>query len=142
MKVTVCQLHDDTAALEQDWQALVAHLKTEQSVFLLLPELPFSPWIAATNDVDAAVWDAAVQAHDEWMARLPELPVAGVAGSRPVTLDDGTRHNRGFVYYNQQLQGTHDKYYLPDEEGFWEASWYQMGRSVLTPSKMVTYRLG
>jgi len=43
MKVTVCELRNDPEGLDQDWTALVAHVKSEKSDLVLLPEMPFYP---------------------------------------------------------------------------------------------------
>jgi N-carbamoylputrescine amidase len=89
--------------------------------------MPFYPWVAYTDQVAPGRWEAAVRAHDAWMARLPELACPLVAGSRPV-LRDGRRLNEGFVWDPASgYRGVHAKYYLPDEPGFWEATWYDRG---------------
>ena len=59
MKVTVCELGNDSDALAQDWQSLVAHVKSEASDLVLLPEMPFHPWVAQIDQVDPTVWQAA-----------------------------------------------------------------------------------
>jgi N-carbamoylputrescine amidase len=118
MKVTVCELPDSTALLEEAWNDLAAHLADEGSDLLLLPEMPFHPWLAGTREVDPAAWLAAVDSHDRWLERLPELGVATVLGSRPV-IRDGRRFNEGFVWESPgSYRAAHLKYYLPDEEGF------------------------
>ena len=132
MKVTVCELRNDADGLEQDWQALVAHVKSEKSDLVLLPEMPFHPWVAGTNKVDPGIWQQAVIAHDQWVQRFSELSPAVVIGSRPV-IHKGKCHNEGFIWQSKSgYKPTHAKYYLPDEEGFWEASWYERGKRVFT----------
>jgi N-carbamoylputrescine amidase len=132
MRVTVCELRNDAERLDQDWTALVAHVKSERSEFVLLPEMPFYPWVARTTKVDPQIWQQAVIAHDQWISRLSELSPAMVAGSRPVTLK-GKRHNQGFTWQSGDgYKSSHVKYYLPDEEGFWEASWYERGKRDFT----------
>jgi N-carbamoylputrescine amidase len=127
MKVTVCELRNDTEGLEQDWLALTAHVKSAKSDLVLLPEMPFHPWAAKTDKVDPGIWQRAVAAHDQWILRLPELSPAIVAGSRPV-IQNGRCRNEAFVWQSDSgYQPSHVKYYLPDEEGFWEASWYERG---------------
>lgn len=127
MKVTVCELSNDVNALKEDWQALVGHVKENASEFVLLPEMPFSPWLARTRDVDPARWEASVNAHEAWIARLTELAPASAAGTRPV-LKTGKRLNEAFTWQQATgCTGVHTKYYLPDEPGFWEASWYERG---------------
>ncbi len=127
MRVTVCQLPNEPAPLVAAWDQLREHLEAEQSELLVLPEMPFSPWLAASCDVDPARWGEAVAAHRRWCDRLGELGVGAALGSRPV--DDPEPRNRAFLWSSAGgLRDLHDKAYLPDEEGFWEASWYNRGR--------------
>jgi N-carbamoylputrescine amidase len=90
---------------------------------VLLPEMPFSPWIAATKPFERQKWEASVAEHKRWVARLSEFAPASVLGSRAVA----QRRNEGFVWDTQGYRSVHDKYYLPEEEGFWEATWYERG---------------
>jgi N-carbamoylputrescine amidase len=132
MKVTVCELRDDPADLEQDWQALVEHGHQKGSELILLPEMPFSPWLAWTDQADPAQWRQCVQRHDQWMARLEDLFPATVVGTRAI-IDKGAHFNEGFVVEpDSGYKPVHRKYYLPDEDGFWEATWYQRGEKDFT----------
>ena len=89
--------------------------------------MPFAPWLAASPHFDADAWENAVRAHDAWMARLTDLSPAWVLGARPVTRD-GQRLNEGFVWHRDTgVRAVHQKCFLPDEEGYWEAKWYQPG---------------
>lgn len=127
MKVTVCELPNEPSTLDNAWEGLVRHVQTNQSDFVLLPEMPFYPWLAHTREADAGLWDQAVQAHEAWISRLRELAPASVASTRPVILD-GKRYNAGYVWEaGRGARTIHTKYYLPDEPGFWEASWYERG---------------
>jgi N-carbamoylputrescine amidase len=143
MKVTVCELNNDPAGLERDWARLVDHVRREASQLVLLPEMPFYPWFARTRDFEPRVWDAAVAAHAAWLERLPELAPAAVLGARPVTNADRRRLNEAFVWdplYG--YRGVHAKYYLPDDEGFWEASWYQRGPGDFSPFQVAGLQAG
>ena len=127
MKVTVCELPNEAKALETAWSELVEHVQTQCSEFILLPEMPFYRWLAYTRNVDAGQWEQAVRAHEAWIARLTDLAPATVISTRPITLN-GKRQNAGFVWESGQgAKNIHTKYYLPDESGFWEASWYERG---------------
>lgn len=127
MNVTVCELPNTREGIEQAWQGLAAHTHGAESDLVLLPEMPFTPWVAAHQPGDPAVWGAAVDAHNTWLSRLAELAPAAVAGSRPV-VREGRRFNEGFVWTMESgYRAVHDKVYLPDEPGFWEASWYEQG---------------
>ena len=52
MKVTVCELNDTTQDFEKDWEELVEHCSLNKSELVLLPEMPFYPWIANQITVD------------------------------------------------------------------------------------------
>ena len=133
MRVTVCELSNDPDQLDRDWDSLVRHVHKEKSEFVLLPEMPFYPWPAHTRLVDPAVWAKSVASHQLWLSRLTELAPAAVAGTIPVTIDRKP-FNQGFVWQNGAgYRAVHLKYYLPDEDGFWEASWYRRGPLDFTP---------
>jgi len=88
--------------------------------------MPFYRWLAHTDDVSESEWLAAVRAHEYWLERLDEAGVP-VVGTRPV-IEDGTRMNAGYVKEpGESARTVHHKHYLPDEPGFWEASWYARG---------------
>lgn len=128
MIVTVCQLRVERAAGPvENWPILAAHARAHHSDLVLLPEMAFYPWPFGRRHFDQATWEAAEAAHESWLPRLSELAPAVVAGSRPVTRN-GERYNEGFLWSVEHgYSATHDKYYLPDEAGFWEASWYKRG---------------
>lgn len=134
MIVTVCQLRVDRAACPgESWPALAAHVHAHQSDLVLLPEMPFYPWPFARRPFNPAAWEAAERAHESWLLRLGELAPAAVAASRPVTRA-GARLNEGFLWSAAGgYSAAHDKHYLPDEDGFWEASWYARGDGSFQP---------
>jgi N-carbamoylputrescine amidase len=135
MRVTVCELNDDPEVFEEEWGALAAHVKDEASELVLLPEMPFYGWFPRSAQFEAAVWGEALAAHDRWLERLAELAPAAVLGSRPVERKDGQRLNEGFIWVPAGgYREAHAKHYLPDEEGFWEASWYGRGEGDFTPA--------
>lgn len=136
VRITVCELPDfEDPAFESRFEALADHAAANDADLVVLPEMPFSPWLAARDPADTAVdreWDRAVESHAEWLSRLDDLATATVVGSRPVRRD-GRRHNEGFVHADGETRGEHLKGYLPDEPGFHEASWYEAGAGSFDP---------
>jgi N-carbamoylputrescine amidase len=142
LKATICELGNDASAIARDWERLVAHVRAESSDLVVLPEMTFSPWFAVERQFDQAAWEAAVEAHDRWLERLPDLAPAAVVGTRPVCVGD-RRLNQGFVCDEQAgYRPVHAKYYLPDEAGFWEASWYDRGDADFTAFRSGGLRAG
>ncbi len=142
MKVTVCELPEAAAPFAQAWEELVAHARAAASELVLLPEMPFHPWLMIGREADPASWAEAVAAHDRWLERAGELAPAAVLGSRPVT-HGRRRLNEGFVWEpGTGYRGVHTKSYLPDEAGFWEASWYERGDGTFTVTTAGAARVG
>lgn len=142
MKITVCELPNDFTVFEHAWEQLVSHVSNEGSELVLLPEMPFSPWLAQSEDFKSNEWEAAVENHRQWISRLGELAPALVISTRPVT-SIGIRNNLGYIWNaGKGIQDVHAKYYLPDEKAFWEASWYQRGDGIFTPIETARGKIG
>ena len=129
MRVTVCQLDPTSERLDKQLGELAAHTKSADSEFLLLPEMPFSEWLAADKVPDVERWDDAVRQHDQRIAELDKLSVATVAGTRPIVNAADSRRNEAFLWsrHSRAANPVHEKYYLPDEESYWEDTWYDRG---------------
>ncbi len=143
LKVTVCELRNDPEGLEQDWSALAEHVRAEASDVVLLPEMPFYPWLAASREVDAGAWADSVRAHEAWLGRLPELGAPTVLWTAAV-IEAGQHFNEGSVWTaeDRTRRPVHRKCYLPEEPGFWEARWYERGDGQFTPSDTPHGRVG
>ncbi len=142
MRVTVCQISEAGKSLEAEWAALRDHVRTEDSNLVLLPEMPFYPWLARTKERDDIEWDKSAAAHKAWLLRLPELGKVVVLGSRPV-VEAGARWNEAFIWSaSQGYQAVHHKYYLPNEALFWEAAWYDRGPKSFHAASVEDVRVG
>ncbi len=125
LTVTVCETRGER--LDEDWPALVEHVRDAGSDLVLLPEMGLAPWFARERAFDPSRWRAAVDAHAAHVAeRLGELGDVVALGTLPVERE-GRRLNEAFVHDATGLRGAHLKYHLPDEADFWEASWYERG---------------
>jgi N-carbamoylputrescine amidase len=142
MRVTVCELPNEPGELESAWSELVDHVREQGSGFVLLPEMPFYRWLAHSRAVNPAEWQRAVQAHMDWIGRLEALAPAVVVSTRPV-VRTGERQNQGYLWDAKNgLQDAHVKYYLPDDPGFWEATWYSRGPKEFSTVEAAGCKLG
>lgn len=128
MRVTITQLDNRPEELPRALSALASHARENRPDLLLLPELPFSEWLAGSRDTDAEAWHAGVEAHERRIGELHRLGVSSVLGTRPIVRADGTFGNEAFSWNREDgARGVHQKVYLPDEEAYWEATWYDRG---------------
>jgi N-carbamoylputrescine amidase len=133
MKITACELNNEPDDFAKNWEMLISHVKVEKSDLVLLPEMTFYPWFAWKKEFDPSVWEEAVDVHEKWEARLQELAPAIVLGTRPVNQNE-KRFNQAFIWEEEaEFQAARSKYYLPNEAGFWEASWYDKGDRDFVP---------
>ena len=136
-RVTVCELPHEPKALTLAWAALCEHTARQASDLLLLPEFAGVDALWQDERFESERWSAAEALSDEWLARLPELGVEYVVGTRPATADD-RRFNQGYVW--SAAGGAvplRSKFFLPDEPGSWEAHWFDRGDSAFP-----TYQAG
>ena len=129
MKVTVCQLDPRDECRDAQLALLAEHARNNKSDFLLLPEMCFSPWLAAAQVPDRGKWRAAVLQHQAYIDQLESFGIAGILGTRPTGDESKRGHNEAYLW-NQALgkeTGFHFKYYLPNESGYWESTWYDRG---------------
>jgi len=124
MRVTVCELSNDRKQFEEDWKQLAAHCQLNKSELILLPEMPFYPWIAGRPLVDNALKNKAIQAHEKWLERIEELGNAIVAYSKPWIQGDKF-YNTAFIWTKETgHRKAHTKYFFPEEEVFYEETWF------------------
>ena len=122
MRTTITQL--DATRLEGEWERLRRHTHAFASELVLLPEMGFAPWFCAAPERDDATWQRAVHAHESGLGYVPELGARFVVGTAPRNIGS-KRHNVAYLWSAQAgLQWLRSKTYLPNDEGYWEANWY------------------
>ena len=78
-------------------------------------------------------WKQAAEEHEDWLSRLVQLAPAVVLATRPVVRGEAP-YNEALVWTpDDKACGAHIKVYLPDEDGFWEATWYRRGPREFVP---------
>jgi N-carbamoylputrescine amidase len=128
LKITVCELPDETAGRDAAWTELVRYLGANPTDVVVLPEMPFCAWeMFRKRSVDPVAWRAALAAHDTMTTRFGELQTRLVLSSRPVEAG-GKRLNQAFSWTREGgYRGARAKYYLPEEPDGWEATWFDRG---------------
>jgi N-carbamoylputrescine amidase len=127
MRITVCELPSATDALADAWAALCEHTVRHASDLVLLPELAMVEPVWESQHFDAARWSAIETQSAMQLCRLPELGAEYVVGTRAVCVEE-RRLNQGYLWSAAAgVQPLRSKYYLPEEPGSWEATWFRRG---------------
>ncbi len=127
MRVTVCELPDWNFLEKRNdpLNDLTQHVRDERSDLVVLPEMPAYPWFASIPRFSENVWREAVKAHDEFVSTLSSFPAA-VISTGPVQMGN-QRLNQAFFWDRSAYHPVRCKYYLPEEEGFYELTWFHRG---------------
>ncbi len=143
MKVSVCQLDNRPGYIEPMLEALAAHVTAESSELLVLPEMCFFDWLPADPVPSRARWQTAIDAHAARLQRLGRLGADAVIGTRPIVDTGGSPRNQAYCWTAAGgAVGVHEKYYLPDEKGYHEATWYDRGELQFEPCLALGTRIG
>jgi N-carbamoylputrescine amidase len=127
MRVTVCELPHEPEALAAAWAGLCAHTSQHRSELVLLPEFALVDPVWEEEQFDQSRWTAIEARSDTWLGRLPELGAEHVVGTRPASID-GRPFNQGYLWSHRSgVTPLRSKFFLPDEPGNWEASWFDRG---------------
>ena len=130
MRVTVCELPHEARALAAAWADLCEHTRAHASELVLLPELSMVEPVWESERFDAARWCAIETLSDEWLRRLPELRAEHVVGTRPWCIGNrrlDQAYLRSYAGDDIGIQPLRSKYFLPEEPGTWEATWFDRG---------------
>lgn len=144
MKVTVCQFDPRPEYLKESLNNLTTYVRETNSDFLLLPEMCFFDWLSATEILNTKRWEEAILAHDRKIAELTTLGARGVVGTRPILNQNGSRRNQAYVWSTETETALplHEKYYLPNEPGYYEQNWYDQGEKSFQVGHVLGMRIG
>jgi len=143
MKITVCQIDNRDGYRQDAYQRLAEHTSGVSPDLLLLPELGFDDWLAATREVSADRWQRSVDTHAKEIADLARYGARAAIGTRPVVNEAASRRNEVYLWNpDRGAVRVKEKYYLPDHEGFYEHSWYDRGEREFNIVRVRDARLG
>ena len=142
LKVGVCEAAPEMEPRAESWARLTGLVRDAEIDVFLINEMPFGPWLSAGESFDLSSWRKCLEVHERGMERLDELGVKVVLGSRARELN-GLRVNEAFVWTpNAGCQAVHTKQYFPDEEGYYEARWFQAGERHFRVAQAGPVRVG
>lgn len=144
MKITVCQLDPREGQIDTYLSSLKEHITSENSEFVLLPEMSFSEWLAADKNPNPDRWAQAIERHNKYISNLNDLGATAIVGTRPIINSIGSRRNEAYIWTKDLNcpSPIREKYYLPDEDGYWEHSWYDRGLKSFDTAYFGSVRIG
>ena len=140
MKLAVCQLPTNLSHHHPEWSDFVRRIERSQADLVLLNEMPFGPWIASRPTYDKDLAAASVEAHELALAALGKLPAA-ILTSRPIR-GRSRLCNEAFLLADGVYRPIHHKQYFPQQEGFFEKTWFAPERRGFDVIRFRELRIG
>lgn len=142
LKVGVCESVPEMEPGADDWERLTNRVRDAGLDVFLINEMPFGSWLSAGESFDEAAWKKSLEVHDVGIEGLGELGAKVVLGSRAREWN-GLRVNEAFVWTAEDgYQAVHTKQFFPDEEGYYEARWFQPGERHFRVAQAGPVRVG
>jgi N-carbamoylputrescine amidase len=142
VRVAVVEADPELEVGHPSWTSLATKLARVAPDLVVLNELPFGRWLAASDCFDQPAWQRSITIHDTCLAELGELGVPAIVGSRPAERE-GRRVNEGFTWTpDGGVVGVHAKQHLPQSPGYWERTWTEPGRRSFEPTSLAGLKIG
>ncbi len=95
----------------------------------VLPEIPLNPWAPATKQArDEDAEEPGGERHTIQADAAKAVGIALIGGAIVRDPQTSIRYNTALAFdHVGNLRGTHQKWHLPEEPGFWETSHYEPG---------------
>ena len=129
IKITTAEIPDEEAGYESAIKAISLHVNTEKPDLVVLPEMPFTPWIFTTDKVDTELWDNTVNNHSNWLNALISDLNAPLITSRPTSLNGKHLNQAIYIDKDRNIHPLRSKFFLPNEYPAVEVPWFDSGDS-------------
>lgn len=123
------------------WDALRRQVEAAGPDLLVTNEMPFGPWLAASDRFDPVAAQRSVSLHERGIEALAAIGVPAVISSRPV-LAGGGLANEAFALAGGRITPLHRKQYFPEEPGWSEATWFRGDDSGFAVHDVAGLRVG
>jgi N-carbamoylputrescine amidase len=141
VRVACVEWPDGLTPAQPAWSEIKKSVDAARPDLLLTNELPFGPWIAASNAFSRESAEASIRAHQAGLAALIALQVPAVISTRPVW--NGSKlTNEAFVLENGRTRALHRKQYFPAEPGWFETTWYEGDTSGFQIAQIAGIKIG
>lgn len=142
MKIAAAEFPDEIARYDASIDVIARHVENNRPDVLVLPEMPFTPWVFHSTVFDQAVWDRAVDDHEIWLHRFFQAVQVPIITSRPTNIGGQRLNQAVFLDATGAVQPLRSKYYLPNQFPAVEMPWFDKGDKPGEVFDLLGHRIG
>jgi len=142
MRICAAEFPDELRRYEGAIDSLAEHVSEMRPDLLVLPEMPFTPWIFHIDASDDKQLSATVENHAKWLDRLADAIPSPIITSCPVRKKDRFLNQAIYLNAERALHPLRAKCYLPNDFPALERVWFDEGDSPLGVFDILEQRVG
>lgn len=130
MKICTTEFPDEEQHYDKAINSLASYVTKAEPGLVVLPEMPFTPWVFHVENFSQERWNHTVEAHARWLDQLCEAIPTPIFTSRPITVDGLNLNQAFYVDRNRNIQTLRSKRFLPNDFPAVERVWFNEGESI------------
>jgi len=142
MKICTTEFPDENQYYDNAINSLTSYVTEVEPDLVVLPEMPFTPWVFHVQNFSQERWNKIVETHARWLDQLCEAIPTPIFTSRPITVDGLNLNQAFYVDGNRNIQTLRSKCFLPNDFPAVERVWFDEGESIDSVFEIQGCKLG
>lgn len=129
MKICAVEFPDEQNLYARTLEGIAQHVSETNPDLLVLPEMPFAPWVFHADTYDEETWQHTVENHAHWLGQLSTAIPTPIITSRPITRDQKNLNEALYMDHSRDIHSLRAKRYLPNDFPALERVWFHEGEA-------------
>ena len=129
MKICTAEFPDEQNLYAKAIEGIAQHVSETNPDLLVLPEMPFTPWIFHVDTYSEETWQHVVDSHAHWLKQLSTAIPTSIITSRPITRTGKNLNEAFYMDHDRDINPLRSKQYLPNDYPALERVWFHEGES-------------
>ncbi len=142
MKICTTEFPDEISQHDRAIDSLASHVTEMMPDLLVLPEMPFTPWIFHVDTFSPEKWEQTVESHAKVLDQLCAIISTPIITSRPVSVDGLNLNQAIYIDHTRNVQPLRSKRYLPNDFPAVERVWFDEGEQSNTVFDLQGCKIG
>jgi N-carbamoylputrescine amidase len=129
MKICTTEFPDEVSQYDKTIDRLASHVSDTKPDLVVLPEMPFTPWIFHVEAFSQDKWEQTVGSHAKALEQLCVAIATPIMTSRPISSNGKNLNQAIYIDHAREIQPLRSKRYLPNDYPAVERVWFNEGEN-------------